>query len=142
MDSGLLLSRQDGEERFLCRFTMRHMVRISYVAKGATQFAAGIDRQVESRERELHCDRCGRVLPGASPVSEMRRWPQPSGCGTIGDLCSRYTLPLLLLTLLTGVVAVINVGIQFISGISSTMSCVPPLGHWRMWPAFSVSCWR
>ena len=30
------------------------------------------------------------------------------------DLCSRYTLPLLLRTLLTGVVAVINVGIQFI----------------------------
>lgn len=113
VDSGLLLSRQDGEERFLCRFTMRHMVRISYVAKGATQFAAGIDRQVESRERELHCDRCGRVLPGASLC------PKCDGGRSLGlrhywDLCSRYTLPLLLLTLLTGVVAVINVGIQFI----------------------------
>ena len=113
VDSGLLLSRQDGEERFLCRFTMRHMVRISYVAKGATQFAAGIDRQVESRERELHCERCGRVLPGASLC------PKCDGGRSLGlrhywDLCSRYTLPLLLLTLLTGVVAVINVGIQFI----------------------------
>ena len=113
VDSGLLLSRQDEEERFLCRFTMRHMVRISYVAKGATQFAAGIDRQVESRERELHCEKCGRVLPGASLC------PKCEGGRSLGlrhywDLCSRYTLPLLLLTSLTGVVAVINVGTQFI----------------------------
>ncbi len=74
-------------------------------------------------------------LPGASLC------PKCDGGRSLGlrhywDLCSRYTLPLLLLTLLTGVVAVINVGIQFISGISSTMSCVPPLVHWRMWPRF------
>ena len=113
VDSGLLLARQDGEEQFLCRFTMRHMVRISYVAKGATQFAAGVDRPVESREREIYCQKCGRVLPGAALC------PKCDGGRSIGlrhywDLCSRYTLPLLVLSLLTGIVAVINVSLQFI----------------------------
>lgn len=113
VDCGLLLARQEDGERFLCRFTMRHMVRISYVAKGATLLAEGIDRLVESRERELHCEKCGRILPGAALC------PKCDGGRSLGlkhywDLCSRYTLPLLLLTVLTGVVAVINVGTQFI----------------------------
>ena len=45
VDCGLLLARQEDGERFLCRFTMRHMVRISYVAKGATLLAEGCARQ-------------------------------------------------------------------------------------------------
>lgn len=66
VDCGLLLAWQEDGERFLCRFSMRHMVRISYVAKGATLLAEGVDRPVESRERELHCEKCGRILPGAA----------------------------------------------------------------------------
>ena len=34
IDSGLLLVKQGEKERLLCRFTMRHMVRCSYVARG------------------------------------------------------------------------------------------------------------
>ena len=83
VDSGLLLARQDEEERLLCRFTMRHMVRISYVAKGATQFATGADRPVESRERELYCQKCGRVCPErlCAPSATAAG---VAGCGIIG----------------------------------------------------------
>lgn len=90
VDSGLLLSRQDGEERFLCRFTMRHMVRISYVAKGATQFAAGIDRQVESREPGAPLRKVRPRFARRVPVSEMRRWPQPRAAALLGSLQPVY----------------------------------------------------
>ena len=35
---GLLLVKKGEEERLLCRFSMRHMVRYSYLARGATLF--------------------------------------------------------------------------------------------------------
>lgn len=66
IDSGLLLVKQGEKERLLCRFTMRHMVRCSYVARGTDVLCRGDGREVVSREKEKHCLRCGRVLPGTS----------------------------------------------------------------------------
>ena len=38
VNCGLLLAKAGGEERLLCRFSMRHLVRQSYAARGATLF--------------------------------------------------------------------------------------------------------
>lgn len=113
VDSGLLLSGRMGRNGssaaspcgIWCGFPMSRRAPRSLPPGSTGRWRAG--------SRELHCDRCGRVLPGASLC------PKCDGGRSLGlrhywDLCSRYTLPLLLLTLLTGVVAVINVGIQFI----------------------------
>ena len=135
VDSGLLLSRQDGEERFLCRFTMRHMVRISYVAKGATQFAAGIDRQVESRERERVCPQCGRVLPGTS-VCPRCEGGRGRGFHRFWDLCHGYALPLLLITLMMAVVSVSSVAQQAVQRRFVDDVLVPASGTWGQVASF------
>lgn len=98
IDNGFLTVKEKGEERFLCRFSMRHMVRLSYVARGASAFCRGEDRDVVSTEREKHCLRCGRVLPGTSvcPHCDGRG----RGARRFLDLSKPYILPLLLIMLL------------------------------------------
>ena len=67
IDSGLLLVKQGEKERLLCRFTMRHMVRCSYVARGTDVLCRGDGRE-------------GKALPalwtgssGNQPVPPLRR---------------------------------------------------------------------
>ncbi len=113
VDSGVLAARREGEDTYLCRFSMRHIIRISYVARGASLFCQGEHRLVESREREKICPRCGRVLPGTSLC------PRCSGgrgrtFRRFWDLCSRYTLPLLTLTVIMAVMSGISVFQQYV----------------------------
>ena len=97
VDCGNLIARKDGEDTFLCRFSMRHMVRLSYVARGATLFCRAEYRILESTEREKYCPKCGAVLPGTN------RCPRCGGGGRtlqrLWDLGKRYVLPLSCLTL-------------------------------------------
>ncbi|MCI8554701.1 MAG: ABC transporter ATP-binding protein [Clostridiales bacterium] len=110
VNCGLLLARVGKEERLLCRFSMRHMVRYSYVARGATLFCRQIDREVQSVERELHCSLCGRALPGTNQCSRC------AGRGRsfrrMWDLCRHYTAPLLLITLFMAGISALNLGQQ------------------------------
>ncbi len=107
IDSGILIAKQGGEERLLCRFSMRHMVRCSYVARGADAFCKGSDRDVVSSEREKHCPVCGRALPGTNLC------PRCSGRGQglrrIADLCKGYAGPLLCIGLFMAVIAGITI---------------------------------
>ena len=112
IDSGLLLVKQGEKERLLCRFTMRHMVRCSYVARGTDVLCRGDGREVVSREKEKHCLRCGRVLPGTSLC------PRCDGRGRsfhrFFDLCRPYMAPLLCITLFMLVISAITIGQQYI----------------------------
>lgn len=66
VNNGILIVQEEGEEyeKYLVRFTMHHMVRISLVAKGIERLKEDNDREVESTEREKICLTCGRALPG------------------------------------------------------------------------------
>lgn len=110
---GVLAARKGGEDTYLCRFSMRHMVRISYVARGATLLCRGDDRRVESREREKICSRCGRVLPGTS-VCPHCAGGRGRAFHRFWDLCSGYTLPLLTLTVIMAAMSGISVFQQYI----------------------------
>ena len=70
IDSGLLLVKQGEKERLLCRFTMRHMVRCSYVARGTDVLCRGDGREVVSREKEKHCLRW--CFPSADRALSLR----------------------------------------------------------------------
>lgn len=107
---GLLLVKEGDKERMLCRFSMRYMVQYSYLARGATLFCRGVQREVKSREREKHCPVCGRALPGTNVcVRCSGRWQAFS---RLWDLCSRYAAPLLLITLFMAGISALSMAQQ------------------------------
>lgn len=112
VDSGLLIAKRGDDQQLLCRFHMRHMVRQSYVARGATLFCKGESREIASQEKERYCPQCGRVLPGTSAC------PRCSGRGRtfrrFWDLCRPYAVPLLLITLFMVAISAITIGQQYV----------------------------
>lgn len=94
---GLLTVQMDGKWQFVCRFSMRHVSRVAYVARGAKVFMKGGSHLVESLEQEKVCSKCGRALPGT------RECPHCDGKGTTFRkflrLCKPYWVQLLLISI-------------------------------------------
>lgn len=92
VNCGILIVNETGKdyERRLVRFSMKHLSRISFVARGAEILREGGTKQVESREYEKTCPKCGRALPGT------RQCPKCDGKGVtlkkFWDLCKEYKL--------------------------------------------------
>ena len=112
VDNGLLSVCIEGQEEILLRFSMRHMERYAYVARGTTVLCDGGGEEVVSREREKHCPNCGHALPGTSLC------PRCSGKGRTArrfmDLCGGYMVPLLCITALMLVISAISIVQQFV----------------------------
>ena len=134
IDNGQLAVKQDGKDTLLCRFSMRHMVRQSYVARGATAFCRGEDREVVSSEKEKHCPVCGRVLPGTNLC------PKCSGRGRgirrLGDLCRGYAPALVGIMALILIVSVATIGQQFVQRYFVDEVLLPAKGGWKEILAF------
>ncbi len=73
--SGILtVFGKDGSTSCAARFSMRHIVRVAYVARGAQTLISARESgralsdadRVTSREYEKYCEKCGRALPGTS----------------------------------------------------------------------------
>lgn len=105
---------RDGKEICAARFSMKHIIRVSYVARGAQAIITGMEdgkipgdsERVKSLEYEKYCEKCGRALPGTSkcPYCEgkldvMRKFLM---------LCGEYIGKLLLISLLMALVAAVN----------------------------------
>ncbi len=77
VNNGILIAtmKEDGEERILARFSMKHVSRVAFVAKGATLLRDGIQRQVVSREYEKTCPVCGRALRGTRECPKCSNKP-------------------------------------------------------------------
>ncbi|MCD8118577.1 MAG: ABC transporter ATP-binding protein/permease [Lachnospiraceae bacterium] len=97
----------ENKKECLARFSMREMVRVSYVARGANLYAQGEHGKVVSQENETYCEKCGRALPGTSVC------PYCSGKTVMfrkfWNLCDGYQFKLMLISCLTVIVSVINV---------------------------------
>lgn len=113
------------------RFSMRHIIRVSYVIRGAQAIITGLQRgqtaneteRIVSHEYEKYCEKCGRTLPGTS------KCPYCEGKADLLKkfmaLCGEYIGKLLLISLLMTLGAAINlvspmVQKQFIDGALST----------------------
>lgn len=85
-------------ELLLARFSLRHVVRLSYFAEGASALANGRTSRVISLEPETSCPLCGRALPGT------RHCPHCEGRGQtlnrLRELCKPYISRLLLVSVL------------------------------------------
>lgn len=66
VNNGILIIKETGEncEKRIARFSMRHLTRVSFAAKGAERLRDKNNKAVESKEREKTCLKCGRALPG------------------------------------------------------------------------------
>lgn len=73
--SGILtVFGKDGSTSCAARFSMRHIVRVAYVARGAQTIINAAEEgrglsdadRVTSNEYEKYCEKCGRALPGTS----------------------------------------------------------------------------
>ncbi len=109
------------------RFSMRHIIRVSYVVRGAQAIVTSLQKghtarqaeKVVSHEYEKYCEKCGRTLPGTS------KCPYCEGKADLLKkfmaLCGEYVGKLLLISLLMTLGAVVNlvspmVQKQFIDG--------------------------
>ena len=111
-----ILTVTDLRDKQICvaRFSMRHIIRVSYVARGAQSIIDSLHKndmavQVErvvSQEPEKYCEKCGRALPGTSHC------PYCEGQGVVFkkfmNLCGDYVNKLLLISLLMILSAAIN----------------------------------
>ena len=115
VNSGIL-TITDWQDNQICaaRFSMRHIIRVAYVARGAqamidalkTTGDASSAEHVTSHEYERYCEKCGRAMPGTS------KCPYCEGKSDIfvkfSKLCGEYIGRLLLISILMVVAAVIN----------------------------------
>lgn len=97
VDNGMLTAVINNQITFLARFSMKHVSRFSYIARGAELLAKGDETPVISKEKEPICERCQRALPGTSVcphcdghmVTFQKFW----------DLCKFYRFRLLTISL-------------------------------------------
>ena len=98
-NNGILkLVFKDGTQILATRFTLRHVVRISYVAEGINRLIKGLDSPVNSTETDKICSKCHRPLPGTKSC------PHCDGRGITFNkfkiLCAPYIKGFLLLSIL------------------------------------------
>ena len=61
---GILFVKKDGEDVLLGRYTAKHLVRYSYLARGMAILKSGRRDRVVSHEYEKSCPKCGWAMPG------------------------------------------------------------------------------
>lgn len=123
--SGIVtVTKKDGQAVCAARFSMRHIVRVAYVVRGAqavitARRSGEKPERVVSLEYEKYCEKCGRAMPGTS------RCPYCEGKADIlkkfMELCGEYVGKLLLISLLMVLIAIVNlvtplIQRQFIDG--------------------------
>ncbi|MBR4060866.1 MAG: ABC transporter ATP-binding protein [Lachnospiraceae bacterium] len=90
---GIVTAKVNGEAELVARFSMRHIERVAYVARGADLLAKGDNEKITSHEYEKYCEKCGRALPGTS------KCPKCDGKNVLWkkftDLCGGYQWKLL-----------------------------------------------
>ncbi len=106
--------KKDGSKACVARFSMRHIIRVSYVTRGAQKIIDVMNEgrelteadRVHSREYEKYCEKCGRTMPGTS------RCPYCDGKADVMKkfmmLSGEFVGKLLLISLLMLVISAIN----------------------------------
>lgn len=92
----LVVTERTGGETIAARFSMKHLTRISYIARGIQSMMTG-GEAVVSRESEKVCPICGKALPGTKTC------PNCSGrrdmLKKIWGICKPYALRLFLISI-------------------------------------------
>ena len=122
---GMVTAKVNGVQELVARFSMRHIERVAYVARGADLLAKGDKEKIISHEYEKYCEKCGRALPGTS------KCPKCDGKNVLwkkfSELCGGYQWKLLgisAIMLLSSVISILMPFVQrnFIDNVLATKS--------------------
>ena len=137
VNSGIVtVTKKTGEMICAARFSMRHIIRVSYVVRGAQAIiAAALNPHMESAARvksleyEKYCEKCGRALPGTS------KCPYCEGKAALFKkfmaLCGEFTGKLLLISLLMLLVAAVNLVNPMVQQRFIDQALATGQGTWR-----------
>lgn len=77
VNNGLLIIRTTDlpEDRLLLRFSMKHVSRMAFIAKGTLLLRDGVKKSVISREYDKTCPVCGRALGGTRECPKCSNKP-------------------------------------------------------------------
>ena len=105
VNNGLLIIRTKNapQERLLLRFTMKHVSRMAFIAKGALLLRDGVQKPVTSREYDKTCPICGRALGGTRECPKCSNKPSVlrKFFGTWGQYRAMIVLILLVMVVLS-----------------------------------------
>ena len=111
---GIIYVTVKGEKEIVGRFSARHLVRYSYVARGCRFIKEGKKEKVVSTEYEKTCPKCGRALPGTKECPKCagrREGFIPIFMGMLKNHKKRL-LVIIFLMLLTTFVTLFNPSVQ------------------------------
>ncbi len=144
VNSGIVtVIQKDGTMICAARFSMRHIIRVSYVVRGAQTIIVANRRgikpeKVVSHEYEKYCEKCGKALPGTS------KCPYCEGKADLLKkfmaLCGEYVGKLLLISLLMSLVAAINLFTPMIQRYFIDNTLAQGTGDWAdLWMFVGIS---
>ncbi|MBO4484169.1 MAG: ABC transporter ATP-binding protein [Lachnospiraceae bacterium] len=138
VNNGLLVAKtvQNPEEHILARFTMKHVSRVAFVAKGALLLRDGIKKQVISREYDKTCPICGRALRGTRECPKCSH--KPSVLWKFFKLCGAYKLWLFIIALLMVGVAAVQLLVPKIQQVFIDDYLKPGRGGWAEIGVYAV----
>jgi len=100
------------EEIYLARYSKRHLVRLSYIARGLNLLTKNETKLVTSEEKEIYCSSCGRALPGTSVCPHCsgshQTWQR------LLELSKSYRKQLLMILVPILLITLISIGQRFI----------------------------
>ncbi|PWM38283.1 MAG: ABC transporter ATP-binding protein [Clostridiales bacterium] len=109
---GFMLARNGDCEQYLCRFSMKQLARLSYIARGATRFIEGNRALLEPDEPERTCPKCGRAMPGTKSCPRCDQ--KGRAFQRIWALSSPYLGKFAVISLLMLLTTLIDLGTRFI----------------------------
>lgn len=112
INNGVLIAIINKEEHLLARFSMKHITRFSYIARGAWNLSTGDKTEVISKEKEIYCQTCNRATGGTGVCPKCNgRFPSFK---KFLDLCRPYTIRLLVISLFMIVSSALNLSLPII----------------------------
>lgn len=108
VNNGILIVRttEMPEDRLLLRFSMKHVSRMAFIAKGALLLRDGVKKSVVSREYDKTCPVCGRALGGTRECPKCSN--KPSVLRKFFATWGQYRVWMLLIMLTMSVSAVLS----------------------------------
>lgn len=104
---------KDGSKTVAVRFSMKHITRVAYVARGAQNIISAMEEDRElseadrviSREYEKYCVKCGRALPGTSkcPYCDGKADAMKKFMALCGEFIGKFLLISLMMVLASGI---------------------------------------
>lgn len=128
VNNGILVVRRagEGEDRILLRFSMKHVSRIAFIAKGALLLKEGSAKEVVSRENDKVCPVCGRALHGTSECPKCSG--KPSAFRKFISFCGNYKFSLIVIALLMGATSAIQLIIPKVQAVFIDKHLRPEVG--------------